>query len=215
MHARVPSKLNRSMQALSDCVGDCLQATPRPSHYQASFCESSPEASKAGGRGVVNHLERVKTVFDSHSFPFLVKHGTAATDAAGRLRLSVRSMPLNTSSAARRMPAGPFLQATVQPTPRLNCILPVLPCPEVFVSGAGTAGASWEKRLPQGPPSPEAVGRLEENAPLRKAHDSTVTILVRQEFSCELWPRPCQFSSHDSRLPCRELSVSHAADSMG
>lgn len=69
------------------CVNDCLQAMLRPSHHQASFCESSPEASKGGGRGVVNHLESVKTVFDSHSFPFLVKQGTAATGAG--LRLSV------------------------------------------------------------------------------------------------------------------------------
>lgn len=188
-----------------------LHATPRPSHYQAFLRrESSPEASKGGGRGVVNHLERVKTVFDSRS---LVKHGTAATGAGSVsiVCLCRTGMPLDTSRPARRMPAAPFLQATTQPPPRLNCILPVLPCPEVIVSGAGTDGASWEKRLPQVPPSPEAGSRLEENAPLRKAHDSTVTILVRQEMSCELWPRPSKLPKWPCRLSCqhpRPLSLS-------
>lgn len=89
-------------------------------------------------------------------FPFLVKHGTAARP----LCVSVY-MPLSTSRTARRMPAAPFLQATAQAPPRLNCILPVLPCPEVIVSGARTDGASWEKRLPQDPQAlkPEAASK--------------------------------------------------------
>lgn len=183
MHARGSSQLNQSMQALSACVDDCPQATPRPSHYQAFFAVSRRRKRPREEDEALSIILKESRPFSTITLSLSWRNMALHTDAAGRLRLSV---PLNTSRAARRMLAGPFLQATVQPPPRLNCILLVLPCPEVIVLGAGTDGASWEKRLPQVPPSPGAVSRLEENAPLRKAHDSTVTILVRQEFSCEV-----------------------------
>lgn len=188
----VPSQLNQSMQALSDFVADCLQATPVRVTYQASCCESSPEASKGAGRGVVNLLERVKTVFDRHSFPFLVKHGTAATDAAGRLRLSSVCLCASqhqqggTSHARGTVSAG---YSTTTPEAKLHPAGLALPRGDCLrgrnrwrVLGETPPAGPF----PQVPPSPEAVSCLKENAPLRKAHDSTVTILVRQEFSCEL-----------------------------
>lgn len=112
----MPSQLNQPMQALSDSVDDCREATPRSSHYQELCCESSPETSKGGGRGVVNHLERVKAVFDSHSFPYSGETWHCSPSSVC-VCVYYEVMPLSTSSTARRMPAGPFLQATAQAPP--------------------------------------------------------------------------------------------------
>lgn len=95
----------------------------------------------------VNLLERVKTVFNSRSF--------AISGETWHCGLCVYK-PLNTSEAGTSHARGTVSAGYRTPMPGAKLHPNGLALPRGDCLRGRTDGASWEKRLPQVPPDPEA-----------------------------------------------------------